>query len=297
MKFYLNQRGLFKCSSAEIDTCINEIHLIYKKMIENKSTLYVQDNIYSHPKILELYSEPHKYYTFFALLKQIEQIQCCSDEEYGQITITPIVTCEIAIGLFKVCIRDDQQYVITSTNDTIITNSSYNLRFASKNMSVTNLIGDGTIDNFLLHNPMCSTINDVFNKVEGRCPNIKFTQKAYMTASERDFSYRNYRFDLIIDMFMHVEKLLLPYFRGEIACSEKEIIKQFKEKTGIEFSQESNATMQKYGHEREMIIDGDKYTFTFHFKIGDNRIYFIYMPVKDKIFIGHAGGHLSIVSY
>lgn len=104
-------------------------------------------------------------------------------------------------------------------------------------------------------------------------------------------------FNNLFDIFKAVEEIIYPFYAGNSGIMIKEIFDVFRKKTGLECSDESNATMNKYGSEREVTINGEKVRMQYHIKIkNDVRIYFKYIEKDHCIYIGHSGKHLNTVS-
>lgn len=138
--------------------------------------------------------------------------------------------------------------------------------------------------------PQIQSISDAFNRIHQEFPYIIFLNKAYQTCDEKENVYRQFGYEKVVQLFEIANDILFPVLLNKIRMPEKECFRKYEEKTKIDVSRETPATMKQFGYEREVEIDGEKIQMEIHFKIKDARIYI--HAKNDKIYVGHCGRHL-----
>lgn len=138
--------------------------------------------------------------------------------------------------------------------------------------------------------PQIQSMSDAFHRINEEFPYIIFLNKAYQTCDDKENVYRQFGYEKIVRLFEIANDILFPVLLNKIRMPEKECFRKYEEKTKIDVSRETPATMKQFGYEREVEIDGEKIQMEIHFKIKDARIYI--HAKNDKIYVGHCGRHL-----
>ncbi|WP_242859819.1 hypothetical protein [Clostridium drakei] len=292
MDFYLNENNLI-IDKENVAENLKEIKQFYDLLKVKNYKLCIKDNLDLDYKN---FNGDKSISTLLVFLKYLDPI-----ETYGVNTIEcdkvdPFIDNYYFIELISLCHKYDNNIVLSSANEYEIINSEYKVNINKKTEIVKNIIGKSKLEEYLIFNPAPKNINEVFKKAELEFPHIKFTDKAYKTANSREDIYKQYGFTKLLNIFKVLEKLVYPFLKGKLqGFFEDSIEEEFKKQTnGIEFSHESDSTMNKYGKKREVTINGKKVKMSYHIKLGDNRIYFIYNKEDDCIYIGHSGEHLQV---
>ena len=295
MDFYLNENNLIS-DKENIISNLKEIKEFYDLLKLKNYKLYIKDNLDLNYKELCNSSEKSSALLF---LKNLEHIKTYGINWLEQHQIEPIIkdNCYF-IELMSLCHRYSNNLIVSSTREKEVIHSKYKINDGEIIKTIENVIGKNKLREYLIANPAPQSITEVFEKVEKEFPHIKFTDKAYKTAVSRENIYKQFGFLRLLNIFEVIETLIYPFLKQELeGFTEDSIKKEFKDKTnGIEFSQESDTTMNKYGKQRDVTINGTKIRMSYHIKPSDNRIYFTYDKKDDCIYIGHSGKHLDIVS-
>jgi len=115
----------------------------------------------------------------------------------------------------------------------------------------------------------------LFDRIEF-CDSIEDNKKYFLGLPNQD---------AVIDKLTRLEMYCLDCWNGSFDFDD------FKEKTGINFSPESQSTLNQFSKERTFRLpDGENHVFSWHIKVGDTRIYFY--PKNDVIYIPYIGTHL-----
>lgn len=293
MDFYLNENNLIS-DKENIISNLKEIKEFYDLLKFKNYKLYIKDNL----DYKELFKNG-QIGMVLPFLKNLEYIQTEGTNWIEQHQIEPIIkdNCYF-IELMSLCHRYDNNLIVSLSREKEVIHSEYNINVEDNIQVVENIIGKYRLEDYLTFNPAPQSISEVFEKVEKEFSNIKFTDKAYKTASSRESIYKQFGFSRLLNIFKVLETLIYPFLKKELkGFTQDSIKKEFKDKTnGIEFSHESDATMKKYGKQRAVTIKGVKIKMSYHIKPSDNRIYFSYDKEDDCIYIGHSGKHLDIVS-
>lgn len=292
MDFYLNENNLIS-DKENIVKNLKEIKGFYDLLKAKNYKLYIKDNLDLDYTWL---STNKSISTLLVFLKYFSPIKTDGTKIVELHEIEPFIDNYYFIELISLCHRYSNDVILSSTNENEILDLEYKIKVNETTEIVKNIIGKSKLEQYLLFNPAPQNINEVFEKAELEFPHIKFTDKAYKTANSREDIYKQFGFIKLLNMFKVLETLIYPFLKGEIrGFSENSIEEEFKNQTnGIEFSHESDATMNKYGKKREVTINGKKLKMSYHVKPSDNRIYFIYHKEDDCIYIGHSGEHLQI---
>ncbi len=225
----------------------------------------------------------------------------CSRLTVGQYTedaikaIEPEVLDERVRELIYLCNRDENERIVSLTEDTSAPEKEYCLRGAAL-ARVVNLRTAAEIGDYNLMNPFPQSIREVFERVEKMYPDIVFTKTAYKTAATRESAYRTIGYERLLNMFRRMNETLLPFYRGKVSGkSETDIFQELRTVYNIDISPESQKTLDLYGKQRQLKIDGVKHEFSNHIKFKKDacRISFRFLEDKNKIYIGHSGKHLD----
>lgn len=199
------------------------------------------------------------------------------------------------IELMSLCYRDTNELILSSINENEISDEKYEIDKNSKKLIINNVIGKDKLQEYCFYNPAPQSVSEVFEKAEAEFKHIKFTKKAFDTGETRSDIIKQFGFINLLNIFKTLEELVYPFFKGKLDVSHKEIQNEFKVKTNLEYSDESDSTMDKYGCQREVCINGKSIRMSYHIKIkNDVRIYFKYVKEDDCIYIGHSGQHLDV---
>lgn len=290
MNFYLNENNLIS-DLDNITENIKEIKKIYDLAKAKKCKIYIKDNL----EYEKLATSP-QIVGPLGLLKHFSIIETYEYDmlEFNQ--IEPSLDNYYFIELMSLCYKYSNSRIVSLANEREITDNQYTINRDEKSIIVTNIIGKSKFEEYLQFNPMPQSINEVFDKVEVEFNHIKFTDKAYKTANSRSDIYKQVGFSKLLNIFKVLETLMYPFLKGGLeGFTQASIEEEFKRQTnGIEFSNESDKTMKKYGEQRTVNVNGKKLVMSYHIKTSDNRIYFIYDEEEDCIYIGHSGQHLDV---
>ncbi len=292
MDFYLNENNLI-VDKENIVKNLKEIKGFYDLLKAKNYKLYIKDNLDLDYTWL---STNKSISTLLVFLKYLSSIKTDETKIVDPHKIEPTTDNYYFIELISLCYRYYNDMVLSSTNENEIVDSEYKLKINETTQIVKNIIGKSKLEEYLLFNPAPQSINEVFEKAEVEFPHLKFTDKSYKTANSREDIYKQFGFMKLLNMFKVLETLIYPFLKGELqGFSEDSIEEEFKKQTnGIGFSHESDVTMNKYGKKREVTVNGKKLKMSYHVKLSDNRMYFIYDKEDDCIYIGHSGEHLQI---
>jgi hypothetical protein len=292
MDFYLNENNLI-VDKENIVKNLKEIKGFYDLLKAKNYKLYIKDNLDLDYTWL---STNKSISTLLVFLKYLSSIKTDETKIVDPHKIEPATDNYYFIELISLCYRYYNDMVLSSTNENEIIDSEYKLKINETTQIVKNIIGKSKLEEYLLFNPAPQSINEVFEKAELEFPHLKFTDKSYKTANSREDIYKQFGFMKLLNMFKVLETLIYPFLKGELqGFSEDSIEEEFKKQTnGIGFSHESDVTMNKYGKKREVTVNGKKLKMSYHVKLSDNRMYFIYDKEDDCIYIGHSGEHLQV---
>lgn len=109
-------------------------------------------------------------------------------------------------------------------------------------------------------------------------------------------AYRKIGYDALLNVFKIMNEWLLPFYRNQTqGKSEAEIFRDLLGTYNLDISAETKKTMDIYGKQREVFVDGIIYEMRNHIKFNRDacRIHFKYIEQKDKIYIGHSGKPLD----
>lgn len=288
MEFYFNENYLIKSEIDRIES-LKEIKDIYDILAKNNSQVHIKDN-FDYGKI----AEP-KYSIAYGLFKRFKIISCEDCEILESTEIKPYIDNLKFVELVSLCLKNSNDKVFSNSNE----NEAVADIYEAHNLKITNLIGINSVKDYLMLNPTPKSMREVFERVSNQFQHIKFSNDAYKTADARWELYSKFGLERVFTVFRVLETLVYPFLKGNSTGSnEKDIMYEFKRQTnGIEFSDESSATMRKYAKQRTVTVNGRKLVMSYHVKVADNRIYFKYDSVDDCIYIGHSGGHLYTINY
>lgn len=295
MDFYLNENHLIVNKENIVDN-LKEIKQFYDLLKAKNYKLCIKENLDLDYKELGFNNSIKIALSFLQHLESISTTEVnmleCNDIE------PEVRENYYFIELISLCYRDSNELILSLNNENEILHPEYIVKNDNKFNVIKNIVGKDALSDFLIFNPVPQSINEVFEKAEKEFPHIKFTKKAYDTANQRAHIYKQFGFNRLLNIFKIIETLIYFFLKGDLpGHNQKTIEEEFKRQTnGVEFSHESYSTMQKYGYQREVTINGKKTTMTYHIKPSDNRIYFIYNETDDCIYIGHSGRHLDIAS-
>lgn len=290
MDFYFNENYLVSHLENMVEN-LKEIKDIYDFAKAKNCRIHIKDNF----EYRELVTTPQSGIALGSL-KYFSVIETYGYSMLESNQIKPSVDNYYFIELMSLCYKYSNSRVISLTNENEITSTQYTISKDKEPLIVTNVIGKDRLEEYLQFNPVPQSINEVFKKAEVEFRHIKFTDKAYKTANLRSNIYKQVGFSKLLNVFKVLETLIYPFLRGELeGYTQIAIEEEFKRRTnGIEFSNESDKTMKKYGNQRTVFVNGKKLIMSFHIKPNDNRIYFIYDKEDDCIYIGHSGAHLEV---
>lgn len=291
MKFYLNENHLIESENDRSEN-LKEIRYMFKLLDKNGYKIYIKDNF----NYMDLNTSP-KYILPLSIFKYFQIIETNDCDFLNELHIEPFLDNYLFIELISLCNKHRNDKIVSISNEKEIIENEYRLNECNLE-KIINIKGIDSLHNFITHNPVPKNIKETFDRIGNIFEYINFTELAYKTAETRDCMYKSFGYSKIINVFKIVNDLLYPFFKGEMEdTSEKDIIKKFKELTGgVEFSRESKATMNKYGHERNVTIYEEEVQMDYHIKILDNRIYFYFLESRNCIYIGHSGKHLSTIN-
>lgn len=225
----------------------------------------------------------------------------CGHLAVGQYTedaieaIDPDVSEKSVRELIYLCNRDENERMISLPEDTSAPAAEYRLKGAALSR-VVNLKTAAEIADYNLMNPFPQDIKEVFERVEKMYPDIVFTKDAYKSSATRKGAYRTIGYDEILNIFKRIHEVLLPFYKKQVSGkSEADMFQQLKTDYNIDISPESQKTLDLYGKQRQVTIDGETYEFSNHIKFKKDacRIYFRFLEDKGKIYVGHSGKHLD----
>ncbi|MBX4261285.1 hypothetical protein KTC96_06650 [Clostridium estertheticum] len=290
MDFYLNENNLIS-DLANILENLKEIKEIYDFAKEKNCKIYIKDNL----EYEDLAISP-QIGMALGLLKHCSIIETDGYDMLEINQIQPSIDNYYFIELMSLCYKYNNSRIVSLTNESEINDIKYTISYDNDIRAITNIIGKSKFEVYLQLNPVPQKINEVFKKAELEFEHIKFTDKAYKTANSRSEIYKQVGFSKLLNIFRTLEVLIYPFLKGELkGFTQASIEEEFKRLTnGIEFSNESDKTMKKYGEQRTVIFNGKTLVMSYHIKVSDNRIYFIYNKKDNCIYIGHSGQHLNV---
>lgn len=292
MDFYFNENQLISCLD-DISENLKEIKEIYNFAKIKNYEIYIKKNIDIDYK--KLCNKP-QILLALGLLKYLKNIETDECDMLADNQIEPCIDNYYFIELVSLCYEYNNNRIISLSTEREVINPQYRIYKDKKPFLISNIIGKNEFEEYSQFNPVPQNISEVFEKAELEFKHIKFTEKAYKTANSRSDIYKQVGFLNLLNVFKVLETLIYPFLKGELeGYNQERIEEEFKKQTkGIEFSNESDKTMNKYGYQRTVSIKGEKLTMRYHIKPNDNRIYFIYHKKDDCIYIGHSGGHLDV---
>lgn len=293
MKFYLNENYLIK-DQDNIASNLKDIKEMYEFSKEKNSKLYIKDNL---DLDYEKLSKNRNAMIMISILKHLESIN--TNNLDGDIlcekNIIPSTDNYYFVELMSLCYRDLNELILSLKNEDEFLSDKYQINKNSEIFEVNNIIGKNELEQYCLYNPAPESVSEVFEKAENEFKHIKFTEKAFTTVQSRADILKQFGLSNLLDIFRALEEIVYPFFCRNSSLTQKQIQNEFKRKTKIEYSDESETTMQKYGYQREVLINGKKVKMRYHIKIKtDVRIYFKYIEEEDCIYIGHSGQHLDV---
>ncbi|NMM62827.1 hypothetical protein HBE96_08965 [Clostridium sp. P21] len=291
MDFYLNENHLIVDKENIVEN-LKEIKQFYDLLKAKNYKLCIKDNLDLDYKNLNTNKSIS---ILLAFLKYLNSIETYGVNTVESDKIDPFIDNYYFIELISLCHKYNNNVMLSSANENEIIHPEYKININEKEEIVKNILGKSKLEEYLIFNPAPKNIDEVFQKAESEFSHIKFTDKAYKTANSREDIYKQYGFTKLLNVFKILEQLIYPFLKGELqGFSEDSIEVEFKKQTnGVEFSHESDSTMNKYGKKREVTVKGRKLKMDYHIKLSDNRIYFIYDKKDDCIYIGHSGEHLQ----
>lgn len=295
MNFYLNENYLVKSTENEKEfiSSLKEIKELYDFLNKKNYKMYIKDNLDID------YKQFSKNRDIMMNIPFLSKIHCIntSCNMLNKADITPEIDNYYFVELVSLCYRDNNELVLSLKNEDEAVNDQYVINKNNTQLNIENIIGRLKLQEYCQHNPAPQSASEVFERAENEFSHIKFTKIAFDSVKLREDILKQFGFNNLFDIFKAVEEIIYPFYNGNSGTTIKEIFNVFKEKTGLECSDESDATMNKYGSQREATIKGEKVKMRYHIKIkNDVRIYFKYSEEDDCIYIGHSGKHLSIAS-
>lgn len=297
MDYYFNENALLQESSAYcLKGMLKEFKELYDETEKYGGKMWLKETFSCHDLKAFTDSENGKQ---FALPFQL--FGKCSRLTVGQYTedaikaMKPEVSDPRVRELIYLCNRDENERMISLVGDTSAPEKEYFLLGATL-ARVINLRTAAEIHDYNLMNPFPQSIGEVFERVEKMYPDIVFTKTAVKTAATRESAYRTIGYGRLLDIFRRINEKMLPFYRGEVSGkSENDIFQELRGMYNIDISPESQKTLNLYGKQRRLTIDGVEYEFSNHIKFKKDacRIYFRFLEDKKKIYIGHSGKHLD----
>lgn len=236
-----------------------------------------------------------KYAIPFQLFGKCNGIVTENCERHAVERINPDISSEVIRELIAVCNRDGNERMVSLPQDREAVADEYQLKHASVER-VFNFTSAAKIADYSLNHPYPNNIKEVFQRVEENFPDIHFMEKSFKTAAKRESAYRKVGYEELLNVFKIMNERLLPFYRNETqGKSENDIFREIREAYNVDISTETKKTMDLYGQQREVLIDGTIYAMKNHIKFNKDacRIHFKYIESKDKIYIGHSGKHLD----
>lgn len=298
MNFYLNENYLVKSTESENEfiTSLKEIKELYDFLNRKNYKMYIKDNLDIDYK---QFSQNRNIMMNISFLSKIDCVNT-SNPSYNMLNktdITPEIDNYYFVELVSLCYRDNNELVLSLKNEDEAVNNQYVINKNNTELNVENIIGKLKLEEYCQYNPAPQSASEVFERAANEFSHIRFTRRAFDSVQSRESILKQFGFNNLFDIFKALEEIIYPFYNGNSGTTIKEIFNVFKEKTGLECSDESDATMNKYGSKREVTINGEKVRMRYHIKIkNDVRIYFKYIEEDDCIYIGHSGEHLSIAS-
>lgn len=297
MKFYFNENYLIKYKNDKLRIIFKEIKEIYDCLNKRNYKLCIKDNL--DIDMNTIYKDRNLALVVAPFLKHIEQDNINTNISYNFIdlnSISPKIEDDkyYIIELLSLCYRDSNELVVSLKNEDEFNHGEYSISKESNELKIINIIGRDKLEEYCRYNPAPKNAKEVFEKAQNEFNHIKFTKKAFETVESRNDIIKQYGFNKLFNVFKALEELVYPFFKGDTRCSHSYVIKLFKKTTSLDYSDESDLTMNKYGYQRKVTINGKEVQMRYHIKIkNDVRIYFKYIKEDDCIYIGHSGKHLD----
>lgn len=295
MNYYYNEDiFLRECTEEQLGSYLVSFKSLYDAVEKNAGKLWIKEN-FSYTELISATENQQKYVLCLTLFGRCGKILADDGNAWKIGTVSPETKNEKILELLELCNRDKNEQMVSLPED-VETESVYQLKDAAIE-AVYNLHDEKEIHEYRLHHPYPTSIKEVFEKIEEMYPEFVFTKHAYKTAAGRESAYRKTGYDTVLQTFQKMHELLTPFYLSAAAGkSEVQVFHELKEMYGIDISPESKLTMEQYGKQREVKIEGEIYQFTNHIKFNKDvcRIHFRY--IGNKIYIGHAGKHLDTVS-
>lgn len=296
MDFYFNENCLLKYQNKFVCN-VKEIKEMHDHLKEKNYRLCIKYNLDIDYKKL---SSNRNAMAILPFLKHLQSnsIDTSSLAEFvNENDITPkIINNYYFIELMSLCYRDKHELILSLINEDEILGEQYEINRESQKLNIKNVIGKSKLEEYCLYNPVPQSVSEVFEKAGIEFKHIKFTRKAFDTGESRSDIIKQFGFSNLLNIFKVLEELVYPFCKGILNISSyKELQNEFKARTNLEYSDESDSTMDKYGCQRDTYINGKNIRMRYHIKIkNDVRIYFKYIDEDDCIYIGHSGQHLDV---
>lgn len=297
MDYYFNESALWQESSPYcLQGMLKEFKELYDEIEKYGGKMWIKETFSCHELKAFTNSENRKQFALpFQLFGKCRRLTVGQYTENAIKEMEPEVSEPRARELIYLCNRDENERMVSLAGDLSAPEKEYFLRGALL-ARVVNLRTAAEINNYNLLNPFPQSIEEVFARVEKMYPDIVFTKTAYKTAATRESAYRTIGYERLLNIFRKINEKALPFYHGKTSGkSESDIFQELRETCNIDISPESQKTLNLYGKQRRLTIDGVEYEFSNHIKFKKDacRIYFRFLEDKKKIYIGHSGKHLD----
>lgn len=296
MEIYLNHNKLqtelskIKGVNAFPEIC-EQFHEILSDLKHENYKLSVLSS-WKNNVFCSLSTEPRKYMGFLIDLQKTGNIEeIAVTEILKSVDFIPSILERDVRTVLSCCVRDEKDLFVSLQDDVDATEEFYEVRSLDRKLYSIKTRKD--LERYIKYHPMPNNMQELFKKVQSKCPDIIFTKEAYATVTKRENAYKKYGYDKMLKIFYGVEETLLKFYAlGRSGKSEKDVFEDFRKEYGVEISPDTDQTLKMYGRERQVKIGEQIYTMSNHIKIPiqQARIYFKY--INGKIYIGHSGEHL-----